>query len=72
MLGQELVVAIVDGLASQGVILILYGLAENYGWGSFSTLNWLAKNCHRGTYTILCRQDELMGNPLSTDWPAWY
>jgi hypothetical protein len=53
--GQELVVAIVDRLASQGIIPILYGLAESYRWGSFSIPNWLAKNCHRGTYTILCR-----------------
>jgi len=38
-LGQDLGVAIVDGLADQGIIPILYRLAESYRWGSFSMLN---------------------------------
>jgi hypothetical protein len=38
-LSWELVVTIVDGLADQGVMSILYGLAESYGWGSLT--GWL-------------------------------
>jgi hypothetical protein len=38
-LSWELVVTIVDGLADQGIMSILYGLAESYGWGSLT--GWL-------------------------------
>jgi hypothetical protein len=51
---------------------ILYGLAESYRWDPVSTLNWLAKNCKRGTYSIWCRQADLEESPLSTDQPGWY
>ena len=71
-LGWDLDVAIVDGLADQGIIPILYRLAESYRWGSFSILNWLAKNCKRGTYSIWYRQADLEESPLSTDQPDWY
>ena len=66
-LAKVLVVVIVDGLASQGVILILYGLAQSYEQGLFCILNWLAKNFNRGAYSNLYRQAELMENSLSTD-----
>ena len=38
-LGQDLGVAVVDGLADQGNIPILYILAESYRWCSFPMLN---------------------------------
>jgi len=34
-LGQDLDVAIVDGLADQDIMPILYILAESYRWGCF-------------------------------------
>ena len=51
---------------------ILNGLAERYGWGSLSILNWLAKNCKRSTYSIWKGPAELVKNQLLTDWPAHY
>ena len=71
-LGWDLGAAIVDGLADQDIIPILYGLAESYRWDPVSMLNWLAKNCKRGTYSIWCRQADLEESPLSTDQPGWY
>ena len=67
-LGWDWVVTIVDGLASQGVIPVLYELAESYEWSAFSILNWLAKDCKRGTYSILHKQAEPVGNLSWTDW----
>jgi hypothetical protein len=49
-LGQDLSVATVNGLADQGITSIPYRLAESCRWGFFSMLNWLVKNCNRGTY----------------------
>ena len=71
-LGQDLGVAVVDGLADQCIIPILYILAESYRWCSFSMLNWLAKNCKRGTYSIWYGQADLKESPLSTDQPDRY
>ena len=71
-LSWDLSVAVVDGLADQGIIPILYILAESYRWVPFSMLNWLAKNCKRGTYSIWYRQADLEESPLSTDQPGWY
>jgi len=51
-LGWDLDAAIVDGLADQNITPVLYRLAESYRWGPFSMLNWLAKNCKKGTYSI--------------------
>jgi NAD(P)-binding Rossmann-like domain len=71
-LSWDLSVAVVDGLADQGIIPILYILAESYRWVPFSILNWLAKNYKRGTYSIWYRQADLEESPLSTDQPGWY
>jgi hypothetical protein len=71
-LGWDLGAAIVDGLADQNIIPILYRLAESYRWGPFYILNWLAKNCKNITYSIWYRQAGLEESPISTDQPGWY
>ena len=67
-LGWDLGAVIDDGLADQDVIPFCMDWLSAIG----EVLNWLAKNCKRGIYSIWYKQADLEEKPLSTDQPGWY